>query len=130
MAPGPDPFGVRLEPAQGGSGGQQGQGREQGHEEGRAAFPQGEAPGQEAEVRNPPRARERPVAIADLPGSDRFFAWLPGTVPPDFAPAAGCANMDDHAEGRDVVKKVLLILALLTLGAAAFAVMRNRRAEA
>ena len=29
-----------------------------------------------------------------------------------------------------MVKKILLILALLTLGAAAFAVIRNRRAEA
>jgi hypothetical protein len=35
-----------------------------------------------------------------------------------------------RVEGRDTVKKLLLILALLSLGAAAFAIARSRRAEA
>jgi hypothetical protein len=35
--------------------------------------------------------------------------------------------LDPTSDGRDNVKKLLLILALLTLGIAAFAVVRNRR---
>jgi hypothetical protein len=38
-----------------------------------------------------------------------------------------CDDDASTSEGRDNVKKVLLILALLTLGAAAFAMIRGRR---
>jgi hypothetical protein len=34
------------------------------------------------------------------------------------------------AEGGATVKKLILVLALLSLGVAAFAIIRNRRAEA